>query len=73
MHKCFYIENQLCDDMLPLSEASVSFVDPAVVKPRCLPIMTPIIGSTLPETNSKLAPENGGPLEKEIPIGKHHF
>ena len=20
-----------------------------------------------------MAPENGGPLEKEIPIGKHHF
>ncbi len=27
---------------------------------------------TLPETNS-LALENGGPLEKEIPIGNHHF
>ena len=26
---------------------------------------------TLPETN--IAPENGGPLEKEIPIGNHHF
>ena len=26
---------------------------------------------TLTETNS--LPENGGPLEKEIPIGNHHF
>ena len=28
------------------------------------------VGSTLPETN--IAPEND-PLEKEIPIGNHHF
>ena len=28
---------------------------------------------TLPETNSKFAPENRGPLEKEIPIGNHNF
>ena len=27
---------------------------------------------TLPETNI-FAPENGGPFEKEIPIGNHHF
>ena len=26
----------------------------------------------LPETNI-FAPENGGPLEKESPIGNHHF
>ena len=27
---------------------------------------------SLPKTNI-FAPENGGPLEKEIPIGNHHF
>ena len=27
----------------------------------------------IPETNSQFAPENRGPLEKEIPIGNHHF
>ena len=29
------------------------------------------LSATLPETN--IAPENGEPLEKEIPIGDHHF
>ena len=29
-----------------------------------------VIGNTLPETN--MAPENN-PLEKDIPIGNHHF
>ena len=28
-------------------------------------------GVTPPKTN--IEPENGGPLEKEIPIGNHHF
>ena len=27
--------------------------------------------NTPPKTN--MEPENGGPLEKEIPIGNHHF
>ena len=30
------------------------------------------LNDTLPEANI-FAPENGGPLEKQIPIGNHHF
>ncbi len=30
-------------------------------------------GGVAPPQNKHGSPENGGPLEKEIPIGNHHF
>ena len=30
-------------------------------------------GEEYPPWNEQFAPENGGPLEKEIPIGNHHL
>ena len=40
-------------------------------KPAHIPKKLKGIGVTPPKTN--MEPENGGPLEKEIPIGNHHF
>lgn len=37
-------------------------------------VLAKCTSSTLPETNIDIAPENGGPLEEEIPaLETHHF
>ena len=51
--------------------------DPFPLLVETLPVWGPVVVGdggeldTPPETN--MEPENGGPLEKEIPIGNHHF